>query len=827
MSTQKNKVLAGMALAFAFTRILPAGEVPAASGWVNISEAFTQQIGVHDISPDYTRRCLGMIVVPTGAVFMQTGKGVCVSADQGTTWSIVESNSVSGRCETGFGFSVAYPYDGRMAFFCIDGTGGITLDGGKTWRPFGKMLRMFEFADVDWSTNDPQTLFGLLHEPFYTVLSTDGGRNWQQLYKEVEAIKTAQKSVSQYLLGVVNADTLVRAHPDQNGISRSTDAGKTWTEVAKYKVLGRRPVHYGNKVYWTTTDGVISSIDGKEWRLTGKGPEKAIFGPYFGNSEQEFMVVSGKAFFITHDGGKTWKDVAPAFFPPDARSKYVNDAGAFNYFGWDSTRQILYASSLGGSVYRLQLSRSRVLIEPSVWFPIVAPTTISPNAIAKTDARGIAPLACQTITKQADGYCSFSWNGLNLPLPANKLLHVPIYLDDFQTAPGYSLSLTIQLTNAGGSIRYNFSMNSFKASGWTYLPLWDPSTPANAVFSKAGSSGVMDHNGFDFSKPVTAISFAPNNLPPGVSISIASIETATKTKPILVITDDITDNSTYENIVPIMEAAGFRGGLRIGGFKESSYAEGNVARLRKAYDNGWDVYNGSWSRGGFNGASTPELFENEITECDKRAKALSFTRGMTWFSGAGNALPRQSICKTVAQKTGLKVLKGGGGMGLVNIIRADGVDDPAILTCVGMGGRSDKPATGKRGESTIVLSSPVALREGTAVSGTGIGVGARIAPHGVHGNTVTLTVPNTDDVVGPVTLEDSFEAHRAIADGLIYTGGALVYFMHDLKPAGAPTNISFPIEDFTQLVAYWKAQSDLGLLDVVTPSQFDALMRER
>ena len=34
-------------------------------------------------------------------------------------------------------------------------------------------------------------------------------------------------------------------------------------------------------------------------------------------------------------------------------------------------------------------------------------------------------------------------------------------------------------------------------------------------------------------------------------------------------------------------------------------------------------------------------------------------------------------------------------------------------------------------------------------------------------------------------------------------------------------------EDFTRLVAYWKAQSDLGLLDVVTPSQFDALMRGR
>jgi len=118
------------------------------------------------------------------------------------------------------------------------------------------------------------------------------------------------------------------------------------------------------------------------------------------------------------------------------------------------------------------------------------------------------------------------------------------------------------------------------------------------------------------------------------------------------------------------------------------------------------------------------------------------------------------------------------------------------------------------------------LREGSAVSGTGIGVGARIAPHGVHGNTVALTVRNTDDIAGPVTLSDSLEVHMAFADGLLFTGGALVYFMHDVrKSSEPPTSLSFPVEDFTRLVAYWKAKSDLGLLDVLTPSRFDAIMR--
>ncbi len=325
--------------------------------WENITDEFFKKLEVYDMKPDYVRRCVGMTVAPTGEVFILTSKenGVCVSKDHGTTWTVVPGNKVTGRCETGFGFSIAYPYDGRLAFFCIDGTGGMTLDGGGTWRPFTKLLRMFDYADVDWNTKDPQTIFGLLHEPFYTVLSTEGGRTWQQIYKDAEAPKEVQKTTRQYHLGIIDANTLVRSHREHDGISISTDAGMTWTEVAKYKILGRRPVHYGKKVFWTTTEGVIVSENGKDWTLTGKGPEKAIYGPYFGTTESDFMVVSEKAFFITRDGGKTWKDVAPVFLPPDGPMKGFNAGGSFNYFGWDARNGFIYASSLGGSVFRLKL----------------------------------------------------------------------------------------------------------------------------------------------------------------------------------------------------------------------------------------------------------------------------------------------------------------------------------------------------------------------------------------------------------------------------------------------------------------------------------------
>lgn len=330
-----------------------------AAEWQSVADEFFKQLDVYEMKPAFLGRCVGMAVTPTGEVFLVTSKGhgVCVSKDQGATWNVVPGNQVTGRCETGFGFSVAYPYDGRLAFFCIDGTGGVTLDGGRTWRPFAKVVRMFDYADVDWSAKDPQTIFGLSHEPYFTVLSTDGGKSWRQIYKEAEAPREVQQTTKKYHLGIINAHTLARSHADHDGIAISTDAGKTWTEVAKYKVLGRRPVHYGKKVYWNTAAGVVVTENGKDWTLLGKGPENAVFGPYFGSSEQEMMVVSDKAFLITRNGGKTWQEVAPVFSPPDGPMKGFHANGSFNYYGWDAKNNLLYASSLGGSVYQLKLKQ--------------------------------------------------------------------------------------------------------------------------------------------------------------------------------------------------------------------------------------------------------------------------------------------------------------------------------------------------------------------------------------------------------------------------------------------------------------------------------------
>lgn len=331
---------------------------PAASSaakWENVTDAFFKQLGLYDKSDPnsgFTNRCRGLIVTPDGDVIMQTAKqGICVSKDQGATWSVVAGNRIFGRCGDHCAASIAYPYDGRMAFFGFDGeggtAGGISLDGAKTWKPFSQIKRGVEYADVDWGSRKPNTIFGVTHEPFLTVLSSDGGETWTHLFRDED------QGNPHYLVGVINEKVLVRYNLKGGCIEMSEDEGRQiWVPVAYYRVRGSRPVHYGRKVFWTCNEGVIVCTDGSDWELTGEGAAGAWYGPYFGLNDQEFVVVTERKFLKTVDGGKTWKPIADFFLAPEVFSNLIGCC----YFGWDAKHNILYASGIGASVYRLKLA---------------------------------------------------------------------------------------------------------------------------------------------------------------------------------------------------------------------------------------------------------------------------------------------------------------------------------------------------------------------------------------------------------------------------------------------------------------------------------------
>lgn len=344
--------------------LLPARGVEPAK-WECVTDRLYAELKSATIAKDgkteapHARRTQGIMVDPTtGVVVLSVHKnGLYSSTDHGSTWTPFGMAPLSGRGESGAPFNAVLPFTGRFAAVTIDGTSAHTLDNGKTWITWTKHRRGFDAADLDWASESPQTIFALNHEPYYRCLSTDGGKTW----KDLEETPYPNKDGNRFRLGVLDAKTILSSQRAEKGMSLSTDEGKTWTRVADFVPLGMSPVHYGKKLYWAAEDGVYRTEDGRAWNRIGSLLPNATWGPYFGKNENDMMVVTDKGFFLTADCGMTWKNVAAYFAVPDIASK-TNKGGydpvtTGRYFAWDHVGGYLYAGGMGGSMYRLRLTK--------------------------------------------------------------------------------------------------------------------------------------------------------------------------------------------------------------------------------------------------------------------------------------------------------------------------------------------------------------------------------------------------------------------------------------------------------------------------------------
>jgi len=335
----------------------------------------------------YMTRFQGMLVLPTGEVLVTNNeKGMWRSTDQGATWTQYGEDWMKGVAQSSLSLKMYYP--DRIGL-TLDGPIGVSSDMGKSWVKVNKPKVLITNqkdkpafmgdinitqGDMDLSDNmPPKTILGAVHHGDLAggcfVQTSDGGRTWDW---SPPVLKEAKGELR---IGVVNASTLLRGGvppkgAPEPGIHVSTDLGQTWAKVADYTLHSACPVHYGSNIYWAAKEGVVVSRDGgKTWSVCGSPVENIVFGPYFGKSEQEMMVVSFKdGYSITRNGGRSWTLVAPFFADaPDAWGEPKNERtsvpnsgrhwrGCLWYFGWDSERNILYESLFGGDVWKLVLS---------------------------------------------------------------------------------------------------------------------------------------------------------------------------------------------------------------------------------------------------------------------------------------------------------------------------------------------------------------------------------------------------------------------------------------------------------------------------------------
>lgn len=312
--------------------------------WVDISEPILQKLEQEGKKPAWPGATGGIAVDrASGDVYMVVcGQGLWKSVDHGKTFDRVDAGKIGGRCETGYALDFD-PAGQRLACFMLDGGAAMTLDGGRSWNPLNDGSRGQDVAAVDWSQPSPRSIIAVRHESGgLGLFSTNGGRAWKEIGKD-------------YLPAVGILDDRVVVSSKGKGIIRSLDGGATWTQVSDLTPCPGTVRVWKGVGYWLTKDHVIYSKDkGATWLPLG-APVRAGWGPYFGKTDKQMMVVGKEGFMETVDGGASWKLAAPL---PDPANKAwpasdgLDRSGWFLNFGWDPSGEILYASKMGKSAVR-------------------------------------------------------------------------------------------------------------------------------------------------------------------------------------------------------------------------------------------------------------------------------------------------------------------------------------------------------------------------------------------------------------------------------------------------------------------------------------------
>lgn len=288
----------------------------------------------------------------TGEVYVNfVGNGVWKSGDQGKTWTRLDGGAVSGRGETGWAFNVDQDDPKRLAVFSLDGDAGYTVDG-KTWKKLKSLGRNWDFGSVDWASPEAKVMLAGKHESNGEVyLSTDGGSNWTKLPIFMDAVKNKDEC----MIGVMDAKTFVYSYA--NGIHRSTDEGKTWTEVSKLQPRSKIPVLFKKVHYLCTSKGLIASRDlGATWEV--QGAEVDLWqGPFFGADEKTMVGVGPQGIYKTTDAGKTWAKVSG--IRPNPNQNFSFSPKWYGGYAWDPKHDALYATCMGHPAFRQDLTPAK------------------------------------------------------------------------------------------------------------------------------------------------------------------------------------------------------------------------------------------------------------------------------------------------------------------------------------------------------------------------------------------------------------------------------------------------------------------------------------
>src|SRR5579862_1995923 len=324
----------------------------------------TASIGAIEVAPSDP----SVIYVGTGEADMrsdiQQGDGMYKSTDGGKTWSHIglEDTRQIGKIlidpnnpDTVYVAALGHQYGPNAERGVFK-----TTDGGKTWDKVLYKDENIGAIDMDFDPGDPSVIFAALwstRRPPWSIYppsigpggglfkSTDAGKTWTQIKGHGFAGSTGRIGVcvspSKHDRVYACVDS---PDPDSGGVFRSDDAGATWTHVGTDpRIWGRGWYFCGiacdpkdpDKVYVMNTSTYRSTDGGRTWTAIKGAPGGDDYHIMWiePDDPNKMILGSDQGVVVSVDGAKTWSSW---YNQPTAQMYHVITDNRFPYWVYGS-----------------------------------------------------------------------------------------------------------------------------------------------------------------------------------------------------------------------------------------------------------------------------------------------------------------------------------------------------------------------------------------------------------------------------------------------------------------------------------------------------------
>ena len=304
--------------------------------WRNISDGFfdTPSIGAMEVAQNDPN----IVYVGTGTDGLRSnvieGRGVYKSIDAGENWKKI------GLEQTGqIGGLRIHPADHNTVYVAAIGNAfkdnperGLykTTNGGRSWDRVLYISEQTGVSDVELLPGNPNIVFAAAWKARRTPWTIISGGTPEEggMFKSMDAGKSwtkIEKGLPLDLIGKIDiavcpSDTrivyaLVEAPGEEGGLYKSTDQGESFEQVSSHNGIRTRPFYYTNIRVDPTNADILYALATGYYKSEDGGESWMRMRPPHGDNHDQWMNPDNPNLFIqsndgganvTHNGGATW-----------------------------------------------------------------------------------------------------------------------------------------------------------------------------------------------------------------------------------------------------------------------------------------------------------------------------------------------------------------------------------------------------------------------------------------------------------------------------------------------------------------------------------------